>query len=219
MMENIPYIEVVSVPQDVLPLLVLPLVGALIGWITNYVAVKMLFHPRTPKRLLFIQIQGVFPKRQRALAEKLGKIVSQELFSVDEVVSHIQEAAQSDEMLGLVSDHIEHVIRNRLPQVIPMIAFVLNDDLIQTVKQTFVGELKVFLKEITKKLSASVESDLDVHQIVEEKVMNFSSDKLEEILFAIMKREFRFIEVVGAILGFLIGLVQIAYLLLLSPQI
>lgn len=218
-MENIPYIDVVPVPQDVLPLLVLPLVGALIGWITNYVAVKMLFHPRAPKRLLFIEIQGVFPKRQRALAEKLGKIVSQELFSVDEVVSHIQEAAQSDEMLGLVSDHIEHVIRNRLPQVIPMIAFVLNDDLIQTVKQTFVGELKVFLKEITKKLSASVESDLDVHQIVEEKVMNFSSDKLEEILFAIMKREFRFIEVVGAILGFLIGLVQIAYLLLLSPQI
>lgn len=214
-----PYVDLLSVPQDVLPLLVLPLVGALIGWITNYVAVKMLFHPRVPKRLLFIEIQGVFPKRQRALAEKLGNIVSQELFSVDEVVSHIQEAAQSEEMLGLVSDHIEHVIRNRLPQVIPMIAFVLNDDLIQTVKQTFVGELKVFLGEITNKLALSVESDLDVHRIVEEKVMNFSSDKLEEILFAIMKREFRFIEVVGAVLGFLIGLVQIAYLLLLNPQI
>ncbi len=218
-MENLPYIDLLSVPQDVLPLLVLPLVGALIGWITNYVAVKMLFHPRVPKRLLFIEIQGVFPKRQRALAEKLGNIVSQELFSVDEVVSHIQEAAQSEEMLGLVSDHIEHVIRNRLPQVIPMIAFVLNDDLIQTVKQTFVGELKVFLNEITNKLALSVESDLDVHRIVEEKVMNFSSDKLEEILFAIMKREFRFIEVVGAVLGFLIGLVQIAYLLVLNPQI
>jgi uncharacterized membrane protein YheB (UPF0754 family) len=100
-----------------------------------------------------------------------------------------------------------------------MIAFVLNDDLIQTVKQTFVGELKVFLNEITNKLALSVESDLDVHRIVEEKVMNFSSDKLEEILFAIMKREFRFIEVVGAVLGFLIGLVQIAYLLVLNPQI
>jgi uncharacterized membrane protein YheB (UPF0754 family) len=219
MMENMPFLESLPIPQEVLPLLVLPFVGALIGWITNYVAVKMLFHPRTPKRLLFMEIQGVFPKRQRALAEKLGNIVSQELFSVDEVVSHIQEAAQSEEMIGLVSDHIEHVIRNRLPQVIPMIAFVLNDDLIQTVKQTFVGELKVFLNEITNKLALSVESDLDVHRIVEEKVMNFSSDKLEEILFAIMKREFRFIEVVGAVLGFLIGLVQIAYLLLLNPQV
>ena len=217
-MENIPYFDAYFVPQEIIPLLALPLVGALIGWITNYVAVKMLFHPRTPKRLLFVEIQGVFPKRQRALAQKLGSIVSQELFSVEEVVSHIQETAQSEEMLGLVSDHIEHVIRNRLPQVIPMIAFVLNDDLIQTVKQTFVGELKVFLKEITNKLAGSVEADLDVHKIVEEKVMNFSSDKLEEILFAIMKREFRFIEVVGAVLGFLIGLVQIAYLLLLNPQ-
>jgi len=97
--------------------------------------------------------------------------------------------------------------------VIPMISFVLNDDLVQTVRQTFVGELKIFLKEVTDKLAGSIEADLDVHKIVEEKVLNFSSDKLEEILFAIMRREFRFIEVIGAVLGFLIGLVQLAYLL------
>jgi len=129
------------------------------------------------------------------------------------VISHIQDAAQSQEMIDLISDHIEKVIRQRLPEVIPMISFVLNDDLVQTVRQTFVGELKIFLKEVTDKLAGSIEADLDVHKIVEEKVLNFSSDKLEEILFAIMRREFRFIEVIGAVLGFLIGLVQLAYLL------
>ena len=46
--------------------------------------------------------------------------------------------------------------------------------------------------------------------MVREKVSSFSSDKLEEILFAIMKREFRFVELVGAVLGFLIGSVQLA---------
>ncbi|NBW41119.1 DUF445 family protein [bacterium] len=202
-----------NIDSEVLPLFVLPLVGAVIGWVTNFIAVKMLFHPRKPYRLLFFELHGVFPKRQRALAEKLGHIVSEELFSANEVISHIQDAAQSQEMIDLISDHIEKVIRQRLPEVIPMISFVLNDDLVQTVRQTFVGELKIFLKEVTDKLAGSIEADLDVHKIVEEKVLNFSSDKLEEILFAIMRREFRFIEVIGAVLGFLIGLVQLAYLL------
>lgn len=42
-----------------------------------------------------------------------------------------------------------------------------------------------------------------------EKVKNFSSDKLEEILYSIMKKEFVFIEIIGAVLGFLIGVIQI----------
>ena len=38
----------------------------------------------------------------------------------------------------------------------------------------------------------------------------FSSDKLEEILQAVMKKEFRFVELVGGVLGFLIGVIQLA---------
>ena len=47
------------------------------------------------------------------------------------------------------------------------------------------------------------------------KLQNFIRDKLEEMLLGIMRREFRFIEGVGAVLGFVIGLVQIGILWLL----
>ena len=50
----------------------LPLIAAVIGWATNYIAVRMLFHPREEKRIFGLRIQGVFPKRQKALAEKLA---------------------------------------------------------------------------------------------------------------------------------------------------
>jgi uncharacterized membrane protein YheB (UPF0754 family) len=49
---------------------------------------------------------------------------------------------------------------------------------------------------------------------VVEKVSGFSSDKLEEILMSIMSKEFRFVEIIGGILGFLIGLLQVALTLL-----
>jgi len=60
-----------------------PLISAFIGWITTWVAIKMLFHPREPKRFLGITVQGVFPKRQQLVAEKLGQIVAKELIHFD----------------------------------------------------------------------------------------------------------------------------------------
>jgi uncharacterized membrane protein YheB (UPF0754 family) len=56
---------------------------------------------------------------------------------------------------------------------------------------------------------AQLEKDLDLEKIVIDKVSGFSSDKLEEILQAIMSKEFRFVEIIGGVLGFIIGLLQV----------
>ena len=187
----------------------LPLIGAIIGWVTNYLAVKMLFHPRKPIPLGFFTLQGVFPKRQEAFAHKLGQIVSTELFSADDVKRLLHESAGSEELHRVIDEHIEQVITERLPKAIPMLQMILNPELVATVKNAFSGELTELLDEVVNALGGRLDDALDVHAIVEEKVANFSSDKLEEILFAIMKREFKFIEAVGAFLGFLIGCTQL----------
>jgi uncharacterized membrane protein YheB (UPF0754 family) len=48
-----------------------PFIGAFIGWITNWLAIKMLFHPRKPIKILFITFHGIFPKNKPRIAEKL----------------------------------------------------------------------------------------------------------------------------------------------------
>ena len=68
------------------------------------------------------------------------------------------------------------------------------------------------LDEWMGSLKPRLEQNLDVKAIVKEKVSKFSSDKLEEVLYLIMKKEFRFIEFAGAVLGFLIGCLQILIL-------
>lgn len=187
----------------------LPVIGALIGWITNYLAVKMLFHPRREIKILFFSIQGVFPKRQKALARKLGQLVSAELFSMEEVSAHMKEAATSDATMELVGRRIEEAITDKLPQALPMLAMFLNDALVAQIKGVLVEQLRGLIVELTELLSSTIEKDLDVHQIVEQKVAAFSSDKLEEVLFSIMRREFKFIEAVGAVLGLFIGIFQV----------
>ena len=195
-------------------LLLLPIIAALIGWSTNYLAVKMLFHPRLPYRILGFSIQGVFPKRQKQLAEKLGILVADELFSVKDIAYKLKELATSEESMEQVGNTIEKTIREKLVKSFPMLAMFLTDEMVEKVTNLFKSELHDFLAKSANDLGDKLEKSLDVKELVREKVEAFSSDKLEEILFSIMRKEFRFIEIIGAILGFLIGCTQIALTLI-----
>ena len=65
-------------------LLIMTVVGALIGWFTNYLAVKMLFRPIRPRRvpLIKIELQGLIPRRREEIAVTIGATVEKELISV-----------------------------------------------------------------------------------------------------------------------------------------
>jgi uncharacterized membrane protein YheB (UPF0754 family) len=192
----------------------LPFIGALIGWLTNYIAIKMLFHPRNEVRIFFIPIQGVFPKRQKDFARRLGQIVSEELISVEDLTTHLKEKATSEVILNHIAERLEEGIASRLPRAFPMLAMFMSSDVADKVKGFLLEQIGSLNEELIDRLSGQIEEELDIHRIVEEKVAAFSSDKLEEILFSIMRREFKFVEMVGAVLGFLIGVAQIVLLTL-----
>ena len=190
-------------------LFLLPLIAALIGWMTNYIAVKMLFHPKEPKKIVGITFHGVFPKRQNVLAKKLGQLVADELFSVSDVSAKIKEFATSDEAMNEVGKRIEMTIRNKLVQAFPMLAMFLTDEMVEKVTGLFKNELKDFLSATSQGMGEKLEENLNVEAMVKERVNAFSSEKLEKLLNQLMKKEFKFIELVGAILGFLIGCLQL----------
>ena len=190
-------------------LFLLPFIAALIGWMANYIAVKMLFHPKEPKNFLGITFHGVFPKRQHALAEKLGQLVADELFSISDVSAKIKEFATSEEAMNEVGKRIEMTIRNKLVQAFPMLAMFLSDEMVEKVTGLFKNELKDFLSATSQGMGEKLEENLNVQELVKERVNAFSSQKLEELLNQLMKKEFKFIELVGAFLGFFIGCIQL----------
>ena len=186
----------------------LPFIGAITGWVTNWVAVKMLFHPKEPKNFGLFKVQGVFPKRQKLMAEKLGHIVAAELFSIDDVVEKMK-SADNTEVLGFVESKIDNFINVKLSGSMPMLAMYLNDDLKNKIKTTLMEEIAEVIPGVIDSYANKHKNEVDVEAIVYEKVLNFSSDKLEEILYSIMKKEFKFIELLGGVLGFLIGIIQL----------
>jgi len=187
-----------------------PVICALIGWLTNYLAVKMLFHPRKPVKLPFFTVQGIFPKRQKALAQNLGEMVQGELISHEDVTRLLEDERFLSRVREMADSYVETLIHEKLTAINPMIAMFLNSETAGKVKALLSKELGELIPRVVAETSSQLEEHLDIHEMVRQKVEAFSMDKLEDILFSIMKREFRFIEVVGGVLGFLVGLFQAA---------
>jgi len=169
----------------------------------------MLFHPRQPKKFLGLTFHGVFPKRQKQIAESLGKIVGQELLSFDDIEKTITNPENVQRILPLAEAHIDNFLRVKLKESMPMIAMFIGDKTITQLKEVFMKELEELFPVIMKNYVAHLKNDLDLEKIVVEKISSFSSDKLETMLNQILTKEFRFVEVIGAALGFFIGLLQI----------
>jgi uncharacterized membrane protein YheB (UPF0754 family) len=194
----------------------IPFISAFIHWLTIWMALKLLFHPRQPKKILGFTLQGVFPKKQQQIAENLGRIVGQELLSFEDIEQTITNPANVQRILPLADEHIDNFLRVKLKESMPMIAMFIGDKTIGQLKAVFMKELEELFPVIMKNYVAHLKNDLDLERIVVDKIANFSSDKLETMLNQILTKEFRFVEVIGAALGFFIGLLQIFLTLLMK---
>lgn len=190
-------------------LFLIPVISAFIGWFTNWIAIKMLFHPRVPTKILGITFQGIFPKRQQQFAMKLGKLVSNELLSFDDIEKKISNPQNVEKIMPLLEAHVDTFLKEKLTAQIPMLSMFIGEKTIGQVKGIFMSELQELFPVLMKQYMTTLQKELDLEAIVTDKVGKFSSDKLEEILNQIMSTEFRFVEIIGGVLGFIIGIVQV----------
>jgi len=179
------------------------------GWVTTWIAVKMLFHPRKPIKFPGFTLQGIFPKNQRLIAEKLGQVVGKELLSFDEIEQKVTNPENLQKLKPEIEAHIDGFLNNRLKEVFPMLAMFIGEKTISQLKEAFLMELENLFPILMKTYMTKLQHDLDLEKIVTEKVAAFSSEKLEDILLQITKKEFKFLEFIGGFFGLLIGIVQV----------
>jgi uncharacterized membrane protein YheB (UPF0754 family) len=140
-------------------------------------------------------------------AQHEGDVLGRHL--VKHIESKITDGSNLQQVMPIVETHIDNFLRNKLAAEMPIISMFIGDKTIEQLKSVFMKELEALFPVLMANYMDKLKHQLDLEAIVTEKVSNFSSDKLEEILQAIMSKEFRFIEVIGAVLGLLIGLIQV----------
>ena len=192
----------------------LPFIAAIIGWFTNYLAVKMLFYPRNKIKILFIEFQGIFPKKQRILAERIGKLVAEELLSVKDLQKIMNNPENVDGINKNIEERVEDYLLNSFPDKYPMLSYFIGDKSREKIQKAMMKELETMGPQVMNQAIENLESTLDIEAFVKERVSMYSTERIEQLIQGILASEFKFIERVGAVVGFLVGLVQVGILML-----
>lgn len=102
-----------------------PFIGAFIGYLTNKVAIRMLFRPLRPWRIFGIRIPmtpGVIPTKRHELALNIGEMVGEHLLTSEEIGKALTKEKFQDHLLGLIKERVGAVLHRDLgplPSLIP----------------------------------------------------------------------------------------------------
>ena len=193
--------------------LIFPLVGAAVGWFTNWLAILMLFRPRERVQIFWWSLQGVIPSRHEQLAERVAETVQSSLLTKEDLEKAMSGVNWHDEVDLL----IKKVLHDRGPggiiEKIPGLSQAWRNVVLPTLQEVLSKEVVRFIDGYGQRFAGRLKDSVDIKGIVKDKVMEFETEAMEGLIMAVAKREFGHIQVVGAITGAVIGIVQGAILL------
>ena len=197
-------------------LLIMIFISATIGWITNWVAIKMLFRPHKEINLGLFKIQGLIPKRRAEIGSGIANIIQNELISVKDVISNIDREEFSKRLDSSIDKVLEKNLKAKVKEKFPVLQMFFTDRMAKDVSNTIKDIIMENQEKIFEIFSNYAEENINFEVIISDKISNFSLDKLEEIITLLAKKELKHIEVIGAILGGLIGVAQYLITLLVK---
>lgn len=185
----------------------LPIIGAFIGWVTNVIAIRMLFRPKRPIRVPFtsLTLQGVLPRRHADLAASIGRTVAEELLPVSELMQRLDVAAMKAQMVGAVADHVDRKLETGFPRLLPQ---GVREGLASYLRDVIAREADEVLDALLHDFGDKISHHIDVGALVTEKVLQLDLDQLEALIIRLAGQEVRAVILFGGVFGLIIGLLQ-----------
>ena len=192
--------------NNILKVIVMAIIGGCIGYITNKLAIKLIFRPINPIKIpiLNIEILGLIPKRKKEIAKNIGDIIQREFISVDEILENIIDENDKARIVTYIKGKVRIIIEERAILIPSPIRQMLQGYIENIVEEEF----SKYINELSKDIVYKAQDRINIQEIVENKINELDLYELENIILSIAEKELKHIEVLGLILGFLIGIVQ-----------
>ncbi len=191
--------------MEILRFILLVIIGGLIGWITNKVAIKMLFRPINPHKFLGMTFQGVFPKRKDQMAISLADTIEKELLSKEVIMNQLL----GKEKLETLKLKLKAIIIEKLVEVIPpVLAMFVGGDIRGFITKYIDKNGDEIFEQMIDELKRSGIDNLNIREIVKKRIDELDFVEFERIIFGLMNKELHFVEIIGLFLGAIIGIVQ-----------
>ncbi|MDF2521862.1 MAG: hypothetical protein K0R84_2490 [Clostridia bacterium] len=191
----------------ILKLTILTVVGGIIGWVTNVLAIKMLFRPIKPISipLTNIKMQGLIPKRRNEIARSIGEAVKNELINIDEIIDKLVTTENKTKVMQSIKLRVIQAVDLKIPSLIPS---SIKAKLLEYIGEQIDAEAESILDRTIDDLTKKAIEQVDIGQMVTEKIDEFELEKIEEMILKLASTELKHIEVLGGVLGAAIGLIQ-----------
>ncbi len=214
-----------------------PILGAFIGYITNWLAIKMLFKPYEPKYIFGVHIPftpGLIPRRREEIAEAIAKTVEEHILPQNKLIKLFESSGYKERLHKRVElviddliDSIVEDIRKTIKDGISIGKINIKGVVLLTALDKIIDKAVDNLKEKLKKKLIEKASDriekhieeeipilikqLNIRQMVIETFMEIDIQTLEKIVIGFSENQLKHITYTGAVLGFLIGVFQSLY--------
>jgi len=187
---------------------ILPVAGLIVGYATNWLALKLIFSPQKPIRIGKFVIQGLFIKRQKEVAVEYAKIISLRILTAENVYDNILYGKASDRLSEIVQFHIQKIV-DQVGDNYGNVMEVMSKKRIDVIRNIVAFHFDYDFPIIIRKIYDYTEEALDIENTLRDKMSGLAPEEFQSFLRPVFQEDELKLILVGAFLGLVAGLVQL----------
>ncbi len=196
--------------------IIMPLFGLLTGWLTDYIALKLVFAPKHPKKILGLTFHGLFFKHKQEFTDIYGDLVARQVVTPSKVITSVLQGPASDRVFAVIQRKLEEEIDKQIGVGRPLVVLAVGGSGYRQVKEIVADSVIKRLPETAQHLEGYAEDALDIRNTIVLKMREMTADDFEQLLRPAFKQDEWKLIAVGAVLGGLVGELQVVLMELLA---
>jgi len=188
----------------------LPTFGLVVGLLSNWVALKMIFSPVEP-HVYFggrLVIQGLFLKRQIEVSQEYGKLVATNILSSRNLIAAIISGPCSDKLFELIHKHVHAACDDYTGVSRPFIRLIAGQEKYTKCKRIIADRLIDGLPDTMRHVEKHIERAMDLEKVLSERMGALPSSDFEQLLHPVFQEDEWKLVLMGGVLGVLVGMAQ-----------
>lgn len=191
---------------------VLPVGGLIVGYLTNWIAIKIIFEPKQPIKLGPFTIQGMFLKRQNEVARVYSDIIDSKLMNSENITDIVLHGSGSENLLELIELHVNDAIERYIAVTQPYFALGVGSENFYKMKELAAQRLFADTNKYLAYAYDYADSALRIGDDLCEKMQELSPEEFEGVLRPAYQADEWKLIVTGAVLGMAAGFFQIYFI-------
>jgi uncharacterized membrane protein YheB (UPF0754 family) len=193
----------------------MPLFGGFTGWFTDWLALKMVFNPKHPTRYLggLFTWQGLFLKRRHEVAAAYGKLIAAEILTPHNILDAVLRGPLSDRLFHMVQKIVTQLVDEQAGLAKPLVVFAVGTARFQEMKKLVAQKIMERLPDTMKHVEQYAADAMDLEHTLSTKMQELTPEEFEALLRPAFQQDEWILIAVGAVLGFLVGELQVFLML------